>query len=75
MRAPEFEAKDPAKDMTAWMLRAVVQAKKLLIVVVGFTVLLIGVAMLGLPGPAIIVAWCPWVWESFPLNLSGRPCC
>jgi tellurite resistance protein TerC len=43
------------KDMIAWMLRAVGQTKKLLIVVVGFTVLLIGVAMIVLPGPAIIV--------------------
>lgn len=41
--------------MTVWMLRAVGRTKKLLIVVAGFTVLLIGVAMIVLPGPAIIV--------------------
>jgi uncharacterized protein (TIGR02611 family) len=41
--------------MTAWMLRTVKQAKRLIIGVVGFTVLLAGVAMIFLPGPAIIV--------------------
>ena len=43
------------KDMTAWMIRAVGQTKKLLIAVAGFTILMIGVAMIVLPGPAIIV--------------------
>lgn len=41
--------------MTAWMLKTVGQAKKLIIGVVGFTVLIIGIAMIVLPGPAIIV--------------------
>ena len=41
--------------MTAWMLRTVGQAKRLIIGVTGFTLLLIGVAMIVLPGPAIIV--------------------
>ncbi|HLE40284.1 MAG TPA: PGPGW domain-containing protein [Nitrospirota bacterium] len=40
--------------MTAWMLKTVVQAKRLIIGVTGFSVLLIGVAMIVLPGPAII---------------------
>ena len=31
------------------------QARRLVVVVVGFTVLLIGVAMLVLPGPAVVV--------------------
>ena len=37
------------------MLKTVKQAKKLIIGVVGFTVLLTGLAMLVLPGPAFIV--------------------
>jgi len=41
--------------MTAFMLKTVKQAKKLIIGVVGFTVLLTGLAMLVLPGPAFIV--------------------
>lgn len=31
------------------------QAKKLVIVVIGFTILIVGIAMIVLPGPAIIV--------------------
>jgi hypothetical protein len=38
-----------------FVIRAVRQAKRLIVGVIGFTVLLIGVAMVGLPGPAIIV--------------------
>jgi len=41
--------------MTAFMLKTVKQAKKLIIWIIGFTVLLIGLAMLVLPGPAFIV--------------------
>ncbi len=41
--------------MTAFMLKTVKQAKKLIIGVIGFTVLLTGMAMLVLPGPAFIV--------------------
>lgn len=38
------------------MLRTVGQAKRVIIVVAGFTLLMIGIAMIVLPGPAIIVA-------------------
>jgi len=41
--------------MTAWMLKSVGQAKRLLIIVTGFSILIIGVLMIVLPGPAIIV--------------------
>jgi tellurite resistance protein TerC len=41
--------------MIALMLRTVRQAKRLIVAIVGFTVLLIGVAMVVLPGPAFIV--------------------
>lgn len=41
--------------MTAFMLKTVKQAKKLIIGAIGFTVLLTGLAMLVLPGPAFIV--------------------
>ncbi|MHB8843353.1 MAG: PGPGW domain-containing protein [Nitrospirota bacterium] len=41
--------------MTAWMLKTVGQAKRLIIMVAGFTILSIGIAMIVLPGPAIIV--------------------
>ena len=42
--------------MHAWILRTVGQAKRLIIVVAGFTILMIGIAMIVLPGPALIVA-------------------
>lgn len=41
--------------MTALILKTVRQAKRLVIIIIGFTVLVIGVAMIVLPGPAIIV--------------------
>lgn len=41
--------------MTALMLRTIQQAKRLIIAVIGFTVLVAGIAMIVLPGPAIIV--------------------
>ena len=41
--------------MTAFILKTVKQAKKLIIGIIGFTVLLTGLAMLVLPGPAFIV--------------------
>ena len=41
--------------MTALLLKSIKQAKRLIISVIGFTVLLIGVAMVVLPGPAIMV--------------------
>lgn len=31
------------------------QAKRLVIIVIGFTVLIIGIAMIALPGPAVVV--------------------
>jgi len=37
------------------MLRAFGQTKKLIVIITGFSVLLIGIAMIVLPGPAIIV--------------------
>lgn len=37
------------------ILKTIKQAKRLIIVVVGFTVLLIGIAMIVLPGPAVLV--------------------
>ncbi len=41
--------------MTAVILKSLQQAKRLVIAVTGFTILLAGVAMIVLPGPAIIV--------------------
>lgn len=41
--------------MNAFVGKTIKQAKKLIISVIGFTVLLIGLAMIVLPGPAFIV--------------------
>lgn len=41
--------------MNAFVGKPIKQAKKLIISVIGFTVLLIGLAMIVLPGPAFIV--------------------
>jgi tellurite resistance protein TerC len=41
--------------MTALFLRSLRQVKRVIIAVVGFTVLAIGLAMIVLPGPAFIV--------------------
>lgn len=41
--------------MTALILQSLQQAKRLVIAVTGFTVLVVGIAMIVLPGPAIIV--------------------
>jgi len=41
--------------MTALILKSARQVKKLLIAIIGFTVLLIGIAMIVLSGPAIVV--------------------
>jgi len=38
-----------------FILKTVAQAKRLIIVVIGFTVLIGGIAMIVLPGPAILV--------------------
>ena len=36
------------------ILKTIKQAKRLIIIVIGFTVLLIGIAMIVLPGPAVV---------------------
>ncbi len=41
--------------MNLLLLRTLRQAKRLVIIVIGFTILLIGIAMIVLPGPAILV--------------------
>jgi tellurite resistance protein TerC len=41
--------------MTAVILKSLQQAKKLVIAVTGFTVLIVGIAMIVFPGPAVIV--------------------
>lgn len=41
--------------MTDIFIKSIKQAKRLVIIVIGFTVLLIGIAMIILPGPAIVV--------------------
>jgi len=41
--------------MTMFMFKTIKQVKRLIIAVIGFTVLLIGLAMIVLPGPAIVV--------------------
>lgn len=41
--------------MNSFFLKSINQAKRLIVAIVGFTVLLIGLAMIVLPGPAFIV--------------------
>ena len=41
--------------MNSYILRSLRQARRLIIAVIGFSVLLIGVSLIVLPGPAIIV--------------------
>jgi len=41
--------------MTAVILKSLQQAKRLVIAVTGFTVLIVGIAMILFPGPAILV--------------------
>lgn len=41
--------------MNSYLLKSLRQARRLIIAVIGFTVLLIGIALIVLPGPAIIV--------------------
>jgi len=41
--------------MNELLLKSIKRVKRVLIIVMGFTLLLIGVAMIVLPGPAIIV--------------------
>lgn len=41
--------------MNSYLLKSLRQARRLIIAVIGFTVLLIGIALLVMPGPAIIV--------------------
>jgi tellurite resistance protein TerC len=37
------------------IIRTLKQAKRLIVIVIGFSVLLVGIAMIVLPGPAVIV--------------------
>ena len=41
--------------MNSFLLKSLNHAKRLIIAVVGFTVLVMGIAMIALPGPAFIV--------------------
>jgi tellurite resistance protein TerC len=41
--------------MEAFLLRSLKRAKRLIVAIVGFTVLLIGLALMVLPGPAFVV--------------------
>lgn len=41
--------------MNAVVFKTLKQAKRLIVIIVGFTLLLIGIAMIVLPGPAFIV--------------------
>lgn len=41
--------------MNSFLLKSINQAKRLIVAIVGVTVLLIGLAMIVLPGPAFIV--------------------
>jgi hypothetical protein len=62
--------------MTALILKSVRQAKKLIIAIIGFIVLLIGIAMIVLSGPAIVVIPIGLaVWQSLLPNLYGQGVC
>ena len=41
--------------MKHFVLRTLGQAKRLIVIVIGFTILAVGIAMIVLPGPAILV--------------------
>jgi uncharacterized protein (TIGR02611 family) len=41
--------------MNPLLLKTLRQTKRLIIIVIGFTILLIGIAMIVLPGPAVLV--------------------
>lgn len=41
--------------MTEILLRGIKHAKRIIITVIGFTILVMGIAMIVLPGPAIVV--------------------
>ena len=47
--------KDTPKDKRHPLIATLQQAKRLIRIVVGFTVLIIGVLMIALPGPAVVV--------------------
>ena len=49
---PKRDATEPVRSLPSWLLR---NGRKAVVAVVGLTVLLIGVAMIVLPGPAILV--------------------
>ena len=59
--------------MNEFMNKTARQAKRLIIGTIGFSVVLIGIAMIVLPGPAILVI--PAGWEFSPRNLSGPGSC
>ena len=41
--------------MKHFVLRTLAQAKRLIVIVIGFTILATGIAMIVLPGPAVVV--------------------
>ena len=51
----KVEDNSPAQRDTPIVLKALRQAKRIIVIVVGFTILFIGIAMIALPGPAILV--------------------
>ena len=55
LEATEGQGKTGATFFGRLLLTTLRQARRLVVIVVGFTVLLIGVAMLVLPGPAVVV--------------------
>ncbi len=59
--------------MTALILKSIQQAKKLVIAIIGFTILIVGIAMIVLPGPAIIVI--PVGLGILAPNLCGQTVC
>ncbi len=49
--------------MTALLLKSIKQVKRLMIAIVGFTVLFIGIVMIVLPGPAFIQHFENTLWS------------
>ena len=45
---------DNQKKKDHWVIHTVKQAKRVIMIVIGFTILLTGIAMLVLPGPGIV---------------------
>jgi tellurite resistance protein TerC len=42
-------------DVNRFVFRTLGQAKRLIIIVIGFTILAVGIAMIVFPGPAVVV--------------------